>query len=144
VPVLPGRHARKDSGRADRQGKDRVFAVRTDTWIFAASWPHKASYRRKSRYTWKPALAEIEEALAPAFIIEELEDGRYTVFVPSVPTPFAGAVYILERERVHPLDIPFTQAVKVVSRWGQGSKELAAALERNKHQETAKTDDSHD
>ena len=41
---------------------------------------------------WKPALVEIEEALVPAFIIEELEDGRFTVFVPSVPTPFAGAV----------------------------------------------------
>src|SRR4029077_10608309 len=44
---------------------------------------------------WKPALAEIEDALVPAFIIEEFEDGRYTVFVPSVPTPLAGAVYIL-------------------------------------------------
>jgi len=77
---------------------------------------------------WKPALAEIEEALVPAFIIEELEDGRFTVFVPSVPTPFAGAVYILTPERVHPLDVPFTQALKSVSRWGSGSKELVAAM----------------
>jgi uncharacterized membrane protein len=37
---------------------------------------------------WKPALAEIEHALVPAFIIEEHADGRYTVFVPSVPTPW--------------------------------------------------------
>jgi hypothetical protein len=36
---------------------------------------------------WKPALAEIEEALVPAFIVEELDDGRFTVFAPSVPTP---------------------------------------------------------
>src|SRR5215467_610897 len=75
---------------------------------------------------WKPALAEIEEALVPAFIIEELADGRYTVFVPSVPTPFAGAVYILSRERVHPLEVPFTQALQSISRWGSGSKELVA------------------
>ena len=70
---------------------------------------------------WKPALAEIEEALVPAFIIEEFEDGRYTVFVPSIPTPLAGAVYILDRKRVHPLDVPFAQALKAVSRWGSGS-----------------------
>ena len=64
------------------------------------------------------------------FIIEELEDGgRLTVFVPSVPTPLAGAVYILTADRVHPLNIPFTQAVKVISRWGSGSKELVAAME---------------
>jgi uncharacterized membrane protein len=77
---------------------------------------------------WKPALAQIEDALVPAFIVEEFEDGRYTVFVPSVPTPLAGAVYILSRERVHPLDITFTQAIQAVSRWGSGSKALVAAM----------------
>jgi len=76
---------------------------------------------------WRPALAEIEESLVPAFIIEELDDGRFTIFVPSVPTPFAGAVYILSPDRVHPLNVPFTQAVSVVSRWGSGSKDLVAA-----------------
>lgn len=79
---------------------------------------------------WKPALAEIEEALVPAFIIEELDDGRFTVFVPSVPTPFAGAIYILNPDRIHPLNVPFTQAVKVISRWGLGSKDLVAAMEQ--------------
>ena len=79
---------------------------------------------------WKPALAEIEDALVPAFIVEELDDGRYTVFVPSVPTPFAGAVYVLNRERVHLVDIPFTQALKSISRWGSGSKDLVAAMRK--------------
>ena len=81
---------------------------------------------------WKPALAEIEEALVPAFIIEELEDGRFTVFVPAVPTPLSGAIYILTPDRVHPLDVPFTHILKVVSRWGSGSKDLAAAIQMKK------------
>ena len=80
--------------------------------------------------TWKPALAEIEEALVPAFIIEELEDGRFTVFVPSVPTPLAGTIYILTPDRVHPLNLPLTSAIRVVSHWGSGSKDLVAAMER--------------
>ena len=80
--------------------------------------------------TWKAALFQSDEGLAPAFIIEELDDGRYTVFVPSIPTPFAGAVYILDRERVFPLDVPFTDAIKVVSRWGSGAKDLVAAMEK--------------
>jgi uncharacterized membrane protein len=77
---------------------------------------------------WQPALAEIEDALVPSFIVEEHDDGRLTVFVPSVPTPFAGAVYVLDRERVHAVDVPFAQAIKSVSRWGAGSKELVAAM----------------
>ena len=80
--------------------------------------------------TWKPALAEIEDALCPAFIIEELENGSFTVFVPSIPTPLAGAVYILTADRVHPLDVPFTQAVRTVSQWGSGSKDLFAAMKK--------------
>ncbi len=79
--------------------------------------------------TWKPALVEIEEALVPAFIVEEIGDGRFAVFVPSVPTPFAGTIYILTPERVHPLNVPFTHALKTISRWGSGSRELVAAME---------------
>jgi uncharacterized membrane protein len=81
---------------------------------------------------WKPALAEIEQALVPAFIIEEFEDGRFTVFVPSVPTPLTGAIYILSPDRVHPLDVPLTRALKAVSQWGSGSKDLVAAMEGKK------------
>lgn len=77
---------------------------------------------------FRPALVELEEALAPGFIIEELDDGRYTVLVPSVPTPAAGSLFILPRERVHPVNVPFTQAVKVISKWGMGAGELARGV----------------
>jgi uncharacterized membrane protein len=79
---------------------------------------------------WTPALIEIEDALVPGFVIEMLDDGRITVFVPSVPTPLAGAVYILVPERVHIVDVPFTQAIRSVSRWGSGSKDLVAAMRK--------------
>ena len=77
---------------------------------------------------FQPALVEIEDALSPGFIIEELEDGRYTVLVPSVPTPAAGALFILPKERVHPLDVPFTQAVTVISKWGAGAGAMAKGI----------------
>ena len=78
--------------------------------------------------TFQPALVELEDALAPAFIIEELSDGRYTVLVPSVPTPAAGSLFIMPRARVHPIDVPFTQAVKVISKWGTGAGEMARGV----------------
>jgi len=81
---------------------------------------------------WKPAFVEIEEGLVPAFIIEEFDDGRYTIFVPSIPTPLAGAVYILDRKRVHPLDVPFTDALRTISKWGSGSRELVATMDNEK------------
>ena len=77
---------------------------------------------------FRPALVEVEDALAPGFIIEELDDGRYTVLIPSVPTPAAGSLLIMPRERVHPLEVPLRQAVKVISKWGSGAGELARSV----------------
>lgn len=127
-------------GVAVRTGPGRVARERIEKAVFERI-PGYALLRSLTQQmagdsaetAWKPALVEIEEALVPAFIIEELADGRYTVFVPSIPTPFAGAVYILTRERVHPLDVPFTQALRVVSKWGSGAKELVAAMEGGGH-----------
>ena len=78
--------------------------------------------------SWKPALVEIEDALVPGFIIEAIDEERLTVFVPSSPTPLAGAIYVLERARVHPVDVPLTHALKTVSQWGAGCKELVGAV----------------
>ena len=130
--LMVGMIVRTKAGRAVRERIERSLFERIPGYALLRSLTQRLVGEDREN-VWKPALAEIEEALVPAFIIEEFDDGRYAVFVPSVPTPLAGAVYILERGRVHPIDVPFTQAIKVISRWGQGSKELVAAMERNMH-----------
>ena len=87
---------------------------------------------RADEPTFAPALVEIEEALVPALIIEQLPDGLYTVLVPSVPTPMAGAVYILTSDRVHPVDVSFATALRVFSKWGAGAGEFVQAMQQAK------------
>ena len=84
---------------------------------------------RADEPAFAPALVEIEDALVPALIVEELDDGSYTVLVPSVPTPMAGSIYILPRARVHPVDVPFAKAVGVFSKWGTGAGEFVRAMQ---------------
>jgi uncharacterized membrane protein len=127
VCFLIGAAARTPAGRVVRERIERSLFDRIPGYALFRSLTQRMAGKDEEN-VWKPALAEIEEALVPAFIIEELADGRFTVFVPSVPTPFAGAVYVLTPERVHPLDVPFTQALQSISRWGSGSKELVAAM----------------
>jgi uncharacterized membrane protein len=127
VCFLIGIAVRTRVGRILRERVERSLFERLPGYALFRSLTQRLAGEGQES-VWKPALVEIEEALVPAFIIEELEDGRFTVFVPSVPTPFAGAVYILSRERVHALDVPFTQAIRSISRWGSGSKDLVAAM----------------
>ena len=129
VCFLVGAAVRTAAGRAARERLEKSLFSRLPGFALLRSLTQQlAGYGEEK--VWKPALVEIEDALVPAFLIEELDDGRMAVFVPSVPTPLAGAVYVIDRQRVHLLDVPFTQAVSSISRWGAGSRELVAAMQR--------------
>jgi uncharacterized membrane protein len=128
ICFLVGAAMRTSAGRAIERGIEHSLLEKIPGYTLLRSLTRRLAGNSEDE-TWKPALIEIEHALVPAFIIEEHVDGRYTVFVPSVPTPFAGAVYVLAAERVHPVNTAFTQALKAVSRWGMGCKDLVAAME---------------
>lgn len=114
-------------GRAARGRLERSLFQRMPGYALFRTLTQRMAEQSEEN-AWKPALVEFDEALVPAFVVEEFDDGRCTVFVPSVPTPLAGAVHILDRKRVHPLDVPFAQAIRTISRWGAGSKDLVAAM----------------
>jgi uncharacterized membrane protein len=131
ICFLIGAAVRTTAGRAARERIEKSLFERIPGYALFRSLVHQLAGSGDEQ-VWRPALAEIEEALVPAFIIEEFDDGRFTVFVPSAPTPLSGSIYILTPERVHPVNIPFTHAVRTLSRWGSGSKEFVAAMEKNK------------
>lgn len=131
VCFLIGAAVRTPAGRAAREKIEKSLFERIPGYALFRSLAQQLAGTSREQ-VWKPALAEIEDALVPAFIIEEFDDGRFTVFVPSAPTPLSGSIYILTPERVHPVDIPFTHAVKTLARWGSGSKEFVEAMERKK------------
>ena len=126
---LIGVVVRTRMGQATRDKIERTFFERIPGYALLRSLTQQMAGKSRENI-WKPALLDGDEGLLLVFIIEEFHDGRYTVFVPSIPTPLAGAVYVVERTRVHPLDVPFTDALKMVSRWGSGAKDLVIAMER--------------
>ncbi|HJY78070.1 MAG TPA: DUF502 domain-containing protein [Burkholderiales bacterium] len=128
---LVGVALRTRIGRSAREGIEKALFQRIPGYALFRGLAQQVSGESRGS-TWKPALIETGDGLVPGFIIEELDDGQLTVFVPSVPTPLAGAVLVLPRERVHPLDVPFTSAIQVISKWGSGSKALVAAMKTAK------------
>jgi len=132
VCLLVGMAVRTRTGHAIRERVESTFFERLPGYSLLKSLTQRLAGDSEEE-AWKPALVEIEDALVPGFVIEEHDDGRFTVFVPSVPTPLAGAVYVLDRERVHVLDVPFTQAIKTISQWGSGSRDLVAAMRSHDH-----------
>jgi uncharacterized membrane protein len=131
VCFLVGVLVRTSRGSAVRQQLDRSVFGKLPGYEMLRSLSQQVA-GRADQAGWKPVIVEIEDALVPAFAVEKLDDGRYTVFVPSVPTPFAGALYVMSSDRVHEVDVPVGQAVRAISQWGVGTGNLVGKMKPGK------------
>jgi uncharacterized membrane protein len=73
-----------------------------------------------------PALLDLygSDAKALGFIVEEHEEGKFTVFVPISPTPTLGQVFLVPGSQVQKLEAKFVEVVNSLTRWGMESKKL--------------------
>ena len=58
------------------------------------------------------------------FVMEENDNGRVTVFVPSIPTLTVGSLHIVDRERVTMLEAGSIDVTNCISQWGIGSQKI--------------------
>jgi len=78
VCFLIGAAVRTPAGRVTRERIEKSLFERIPGYALFRSLTQRMVGKDEEN-VWKPALVEIEEALVPAFIIEELADGRFTV-----------------------------------------------------------------
>ncbi|SHF90471.1 Uncharacterized membrane protein [Kaistia soli DSM 19436] len=115
-----------------RSAPGRWVQRRMEAWIFERVPGYKLAKAFASEQilgegdgrTIRPALATIEDGQCPAFVMDELADGRLLVFVPGSPAPMAGALYIFTADKVQILDIPVMPFVQAISSWGLGMADL--------------------
>jgi uncharacterized membrane protein len=71
----------------------------------------------------KPALISIEGGWQLGYLLEPLENGWLSVFLPQAPTPMSGNIMYLPADRVRPLGITMVDAMTIIKRIGVGSGE---------------------
>jgi uncharacterized membrane protein len=69
----------------------------------------------------KPALISIEGGWQIGYLLEPLENGWLSVFLPQAPTPMSGNVMYFPADRVRPLDMTMVEAMSIIKRIGVGS-----------------------
>jgi uncharacterized membrane protein len=93
-------------------------AIKSLTTGFANS-QHESSF--------KPALLKSDDGNKEfAYIVEDHGDGNLTILLPWSPTPFAGVIKIVPKDRVEPLAVSLTKMTEALSHWGVGAQELLA------------------
>ena len=73
-----------------------------------------------------PGLVDLygSEARSLGLIVEEHEDGNFTVFIPLSPMATIGQVFLVPSTRVQKLDAKFVDVVNSLTQWGMESKKL--------------------
>ncbi|UCG13509.1 MAG: DUF502 domain-containing protein [Deltaproteobacteria bacterium] len=116
--------------------------IRTRISAIGRDWVEKRLLNRLPGYTivksltqrfsgmegveFAPALVDLHGAdtHALALLVEEHDDGNYTVFLPLAPTPTIGQVYVIPPEKVKKIDAPLGRVLNSIMQWGVESKEL--------------------
>ena len=75
-------------------------------------------------------LVENQRSLSPAIVLEKHDGGKYSIFVPIVPTPTVGSIYIVPEQRLFIVDVPFLDMVKFISKWGESTPAMREAIAR--------------
>jgi uncharacterized membrane protein len=127
VCFIAGIMARTGLGRRAQLAVERHLLNRIPGYALVRGLAARMAGRQEDDM-FAVALVEMGDGLVMAFVVERHDDGAFTVFVPSVPTPAAGAVFIVPKERVHLVDVAFAKAASVVSKWGAGARDLRAVM----------------
>lgn len=67
------------------------------------------------------ALLRLDDGWQIAIVIERCPDSRVVVFVPAAPEALTGSVMIVNADRVQPVNVPISEALRCVKRFGAGA-----------------------
>ncbi|KAF2327141.1 MAG: DUF502 domain-containing protein [Flavobacterium nitrogenifigens] len=78
----------------------------------------------ESKDDLKVILVPTDAGLQFAFLIEQVSDEKFTVFIPDAPNPWSGSVVFVDKKDITEIDITQKQALACIRKLGYGSQEL--------------------
>lgn len=78
----------------------------------------------ESNENLKVILVPTDAGLQFAFLIEQISEEKFTVFIPDAPNPWSGSVVFVDKKDIQDIDITQKQALACIRKLGYGSKEL--------------------
>jgi len=78
----------------------------------------------ESNENLKVVLVPTDAGTQFAFLIEQINENNFTVFVPAAPNPWSGSVCFVEKKDIKEVDISQKEALACIRKLGFGSKTL--------------------
>ena len=111
-------------GRLGKEWVERFLLERLPGYIMFKNLTRRIAGEEGIEFA--PGLMDLygSGARALGFIIEEHENGTFTIFIPLSPMATVGQVFILPGSQVQKLDVKFVDVVSSLTQWGMESKKF--------------------
>jgi uncharacterized membrane protein len=131
VSFLFGMAARTAGGKRLGRAVDRRVLERLPLYQFVKNL--SAAIMPSQEQGFKPGLLKSTDgSKEPVYVIEEQDNGDFTVLVPWVPMAFSGSLKIVSSERIELLDISLMEFSRILSQLGMGVEDLLDKNEKGK------------
>ena len=91
-------------------------------YLFIKAYTKGLELNEKEHHELDPVLVLFDDNAQLGFLVEKKEKGLSSVFMPGAPNPWSGTVAYMTEDRIEPLDISVSEAVRCVRRLGRGTK----------------------
>ena len=84
----------------------------------------KSGFDVEEQNTMRPVLLTLGSAQRIGLEVQQLEDGRSMVYLPSSPSTWSGITQMLPADQITYIDVPVTKVMELTEKFGHGVDEL--------------------
>ncbi len=121
---VAGLLARRASAKHMREKLDRTLLNSFPGYAFVKGFADNLRHTEEMAGSFVPVAVQFDDYAQIAFETHREPDGKVSVYLPGAPNPWSGTVVYVSSERVKPLPITLTDAIRNIRTLGKGPLDL--------------------
>jgi uncharacterized membrane protein len=117
---VAGLLARRASAKHMRAQLDRTLLNSFPGYAFVKGFADNLRHTEEMAGSFIPVAVQFDDYAQIAFETHREPDGKVSVYLPGAPNPWSGTVVYVSSERVKPLPIALTEAIRNIRTLGKG------------------------
>jgi uncharacterized membrane protein len=122
---VAGLLARRASAKRMREKLDATLLNSFPGYAFIKGFAENLRQTEELAGSFVPVLVRFDDYVQIAFETHREPGGKVAVYLPGAPNPWSGSVVYVANERIEPLQMTLTEALRNIRKLGKGSLDLA-------------------
>jgi uncharacterized membrane protein len=122
--------AKRASAKRLREKLDTTLLNSFPGYAFIKGFAENLRQAEELAGSFQPVLVRLDDYTQVAFETHRDSAGKVAVYLPGAPNPWSGTVVYVSHERVEPLAMTLTEALRNIRTLGKGSIEVAVEKQK--------------